>query len=209
MNDALALGPAAGRGFLLGLGLIVAIGAQNAFVLERGLRRNHVLAVCLVCSVLDALLIAAGVAGLGRLIAGAPGLVRAVTLAGAAFLAAYAVFALRRAMRPTGLWSRGGRDASLCAAVATALALTLLNPHVYLDTVVLIGSLLARYATGSERLAYGGGSAAASLLWFFALGYGARLLQPLFERPAAWRALDGAVAAVMASLAASLLLALR
>lgn len=197
--------PAAFGGFALGLGLIVAIGAQNAFVLERGLVRNHVLAVVLVCSLSDALLIAAGVAGLGSLITGAPGLVRFVTFAGAGFLYVYALLALRRAFDRNAMAVRGERVMSRRAALAAVLGLTFLNPHVYLDTVVLLGSLSARYQTGAEKAAYAGGAMAASIVWFVALGYGARLLAPLFRKPAAWRILDLSIAAMMAMLATGLL----
>jgi L-lysine exporter family protein LysE/ArgO len=192
------------RGFALGLSLIVAIGAQNAFILERGLVRSHVFVLCLVCALADALLIAAGVAGLGTLIATRPGLIFAVTIGGALFLAAYAIIALRRALRPDAMVVRGGREMSLKTALATVLALTFLNPHVYLDTVVLLGSLSARYPDGILRITYGGGAMAASFLWFFALGYGARLLAPLFARPSAWRILDALIAAVMATLSVTL-----
>lgn len=196
------------RGFALGLSLIVAIGAQNAFILERGLVRSHVFVLCLVCALADALLIAAGVAGLGTLIASRPGLIFAVTIGGALFLAAYAAIALRRALRPDAMVVRGGREMSLKTALATVLALTFLNPHVYLDTVVLLGSLSARYPDEILRVAYGSGAMAASFLWFFALGYGARLLAPLFARPSAWRILDAVIAAVMALLSLSLLASL-
>ena len=192
------------RGFALGFSLIVAIGAQNAFILERGLVRNHVFVLSLVCALSDAVLIAAGVAGLGTLISAHPTLILVVTLGGVVFLAAYAVIALRRALKPGAMAVRGGRDMSLKAALGTVLALTFLNPHVYLDTVVLLGSLSARYPETMLRVAYGAGAMTASFLWFFALGYGARLLAPLFARPAAWRILDAVIAAVMALLALSL-----
>lgn len=193
------------RGFALGLSLIIAIGAQNAFILERGLVRNHVFVLCLVCALSDALLIAAGVAGLGTLISAHPRLILVVTLAGVVFLAAYAAIALRRALQPAAMAVRGGREMALGAALATVLGLTFLNPHVYLDTVVLLGSLSARYETAEARTAYGAGAMLASLIWFFALGYGARLLAPLFAKPQAWRILDAVIAAVMAALALSLL----
>ena len=196
------------RGFLLGLSLIVAIGAQNAFILERGLVRSHVFVLCLVCALADALLIAAGVAGLGTLIATRPSLIFVVTIGGALFLATYAAIALRRALKPDAMVVRGRREMSLKAALATVMALTFLNPHVYLDTVVLVGSLSARYPEKLQRVAYGGGAMAASFVWFFALGYGARLLAPLFARPAAWRILDAVIAAVMAALSLSLLASL-
>lgn len=196
------------RGFLTGGSLIIAIGAQNAFILERGLARNHVFALCLICAVSDAMLIAAGVAGLGTVISAHPGLLTAVTLGGAAFLTCYAFVAARRALSPTAMSVRGGRVMTLRQAAATCLALTFLNPHVYLDTVILLGSLSARYATGDARLVYGLGAASASFVWFFSLGYGARLLTLIFARPAAWRILDALIAAVMLLLAASLLASL-
>ena len=194
-------------GFLLGLSLIVAIGAQNAFILRQGLLRQHVFVLCLICALSDALLIAAGVGGLGSLIAAAPGLIWWVTLGGALFLAAYALLALKRALRPHAMQAAREAAGSMRAAVLACLAFTFLNPHVYLDTVVLLGGLSARY-DGHARLAYALGAMAASFVWFFTLGYGARLLQPVFARPSAWRVLDGLIAFVMAALALSLFLRL-
>jgi L-lysine exporter family protein LysE/ArgO len=194
-------------GFLIGLGLIVAIGAQNAFVLRQGLLRRHVLAVTTVCAASDALLIVAGVAGLGTLVQSSPVLIAAATLGGALFLAAYAVKAARRALHPGRLTAGSGDgQAALGPTLAAALAFTFLNPHVYLDTVVLVGSLSARFE-GAARVAYAVGAASASAVWFYGLGYGARLLAPLFARPAAWRVLDALIALVMATIAASLFLA--
>jgi L-lysine exporter family protein LysE/ArgO len=194
---------AAASGFLLGASLIIAIGAQNAFILRQGLLREHVFVLCLICSLADAVLIAAGVGGLGTMIAASPRLIMAVTAAGALFLACYAILAFRRAMHPEALRAEGSGEGSLRTAVAACLAFTFLNPHVYLDTVLLLGSLSGRFA-GAARLAYGAGAAAASYVWFFGLGYGARLLQPLFARPSAWRALDIVVGLVMAGIALSL-----
>ena len=191
---------AAVEGFLLGASLIVAIGAQNAFVLRQGLERRHVFAVAVACSLSDAVLIAAGVLGLGSLIRQAPSILAVVTLAGAAFLAGYAAVALRRALRPESLRPATGGTASLAATLATCLALTWLNPHVYLDTVVLIGGLSARHASLAAA-AFGAGAALASVVWFFALAYGARLLTPLFARRRAWQILDGGIALVMGALA--------
>jgi len=191
-------------GFLLGGSLIVAIGAQNAFILRQGLLRQHVFVLCLICALSDALLIAAGVAGMGALVAQSPTLIMVVTIGGAAFLLAYAVLALRRALRPAAMQAAAAGAGSLKAAVATCLAFTFLNPHVYLDTVLLVGSLSARHE-GSARVAFGAGAACASFVWFFALGYGARLLQPVFARPAAWRVLDLGIALVMTAIAVSLL----
>jgi L-lysine exporter family protein LysE/ArgO len=192
-------------GFLLGASLIIAIGAQNAFILRQGLLRQHVFVLCLICALADAVLIAAGVAGLGTLVASSPRLLAAVTLGGAAFLLAYAAVAFRRAWRPQALRPASEGGGSLSAAALACLAFTFLNPHVYLDTVLLLGSLSGRY-DGTARLAYALGAGAASFAWFFGLGYGARLIQPLFARPQAWRVLDLAIGVVMAGIALSLLL---
>jgi len=196
---------AAVEGLLLGAGLIVAIGAQNAFVLRQGLLRRHVFAVATLCAVSDLVLIAAGVAGLGSLVRAAPTVLLAVTLAGAAFLAAYGVLAFRRALRPGTLRAAVTGPAGLGAALATAMALTWLNPHVYLDTVVLVGSLSARHE-GTSAAAFGAGAGLASILWFYGLGFGARLAAPLFARPAAWRLLDLLIGLVMWAIAARLVL---
>ena len=196
---------AALEGFLLGGGLIIAIGAQNAFILRMGLQRAHVGVLCLVCALSDALLIALGVAGMGALVADNPQALAVVRYGGAAFLFAYAAMALWRAMRPTVMQAEAGAAPSLRAALATVLAFTFLNPHVYLDTVVLVGGLAASYPV-RERIVFGAGAVVASFAWFFGLGYGARFLAPLFARPAAWRWLDLAIAAVMAWLGLSLLL---
>ncbi|MGH6762800.1 MAG: LysE/ArgO family amino acid transporter [Phyllobacterium sp.] len=195
---------AALSGFLLGASLIIAIGAQNAFILRQGLLRQHVFILCLICALSDALLIAAGIAGLGTLIAQSPGLISLVTLGGAVFLLGYAFIAFRRAVHPHALRAAKSGETGLKPAVATVLALTFLNPHVYLDTVVLLGGLSARYE-GMERIAYGIGAVVASFIWFFALGYGARLLQPVFAKPAAWRVLDVLIGLVMAGIGVSLL----
>ena len=186
----------AGEGFLLGLSLIVAIGAQNAFVLRQGLLRQHVLAVCLICAVSDALLIAAGIAGFGVVVERQPALPRVMTWLGAAFLVWYGLGRFRAALQPTGLHPADQPAPSLRAAAATCLALTWLNPHVYLDTVVLLGGIASRHAPAA-RIAFGLGAALASFGFFFALGYGARLLTPLFARPAAWRWLDAGVGLTM------------
>lgn len=195
-----------GLGF--GLSLIIAIGAQNAFVLRQGLRREHVLPVVAICALSDALLIGLGVAGLGTLLQLVPWLLIAVRIGGAAFLIAYGVLAARRALRPAALVSEdGGEPTSRWTAVLTVLALTWLNPHVYLDTVVLLGSVAGTH--GDERWWFGLGAAVGSILWFTALGFGARFLRPLFAKPMAWRVLDGVIAVVMIAIAVSLLLGLR
>ena len=196
---------AAVSGFLLGMSLIMAIGAQNAFVLRQGLRREHVFAVCLTCALSDAILIAAGVSGMNWLATRAPWIAPAMTWAGAAFLLVYGAMSFARALRPGTLAPAGQGAGGLRAALLTCLALTWLNPHVWLDTVVLIGSVAAQYP--GDAAAFGAGAAAASFVFFFALGYGARTLAPVFARPAAWRALDLGVGAVMWTMAARLLLA--
>ena len=190
-------------GFLLGFSLIVAIGAQNAFVLRQGLRREHVFAICAVCAGSDAVLIAAGVAGFGALVNAAPWLAPAMRYGGAAFLLAYAVRSLWSAWRNPGVLNPSANvQKSLSATLLTCLAFTWLNPHVYLDTVVLLGSVSTRYA--GQRLAFALGAITSSFLFFFALGYGARLLRPLFANPKAWRVLDAVIGITMALLAAKL-----
>jgi len=194
---------AVASGLALGLGLIVAIGAQNAFVLRQGLRLEHVAAVVAVCAISDVVLILAGVLGAGAVLGRLPWLVPVVCFAGAAFLLGYGVLAARRALRPGALVpDAGGIRTGLAATVGTCLALTWLNPHVYLDTVVLLGSTASTY--GAHRWQFAAGAGLGSVLWFTGLGYGARLLRPVFARPAAWRVLDGGIAVVMVLLAVSL-----
>ena len=190
-------------GFALGLSLILAIGAQNAFVLRQGLRREHVWPVVLVCACSDAVLVAAGVAGFGALAEAVPGLERVMRYGGAAFLLAYGARAFAAAWRGGAVLEAGAGTGSLRRAVLTCLALTWLNPHVYLDTVVLLGSISAQY---EDRLGFGIGAVCASFVFFVALGFGARLLAPLFRRPVSWRVLDAGVGAVMWAIAAGLLL---
>ncbi|RDJ20497.1 amino acid transporter [Bosea caraganae] len=192
-------------GLSVGLSLIVAIGAQNAFVLRQGLRNEHVFAVCLTCAVSDALLIALGVGSFRQISALSPWIDPAMRYAGAAFLAWYGAKSLRSAFRSGDALVIGGTAAvSLRQALATCLALTWLNPHVYLDTVVLIGTVSTQFP-GLER-AFAAGAVTASFLFFFGLGYGAAWLRPLFARPSAWRILEGAIAATMWSIAARLAL---
>lgn len=188
-------------GFAASAVLIIAIGAQNAFVLRQGLRREHVLPVVLTCALSDLALISAGIAGLGAVLTARPELVTAIRWAGAAFLLAYAAMAARRALRPQALDPAGKAPATLRATLLTCLALTYLNPHVYLDTVLLLGSVAQQHA---HRWMFGLGAAAASLVWFTALGTGAHRLAPLLARPKAWRVLDGLIAAVMAALGMTL-----
>jgi L-lysine exporter family protein LysE/ArgO len=194
-------------GLGLGLSLIIAIGAQNAFVLRQGLRREHVVAIVAICAASDAVLIVLGIWGLGALIESADWLLVVVRIAGAAFLAWYGVRSAMRALRPGALdTDPAGARIPLRTAVLTVLALTWLNPHVYLDTVVLLGSIGATY--GEQRWWFALGAVLGSVVWFTALGFGSRLLRPLFAKPVAWRVLDALIALVMLSLAVSLLLGL-
>ncbi len=190
-------------GFLLGMSLILAIGAQNAFVLRQGLRGEHVAVVCLVCALSDAVLISAGVAGFAAITQRLPGIVPVVRIAGAAFLFVYGARSLWTAWRDSGALAPSERaPAAFGGVLATTLALTWLNPHVYLDTVMLIGATASRFPDG--RWAFGGGAVAASFVFFFALGYGARLLRPLFAKASVWRGFEVGVALVMWSIALTL-----
>ncbi|MFE5672891.1 LysE/ArgO family amino acid transporter [Agromyces sp. NPDC056523] len=229
-------------GLGLGFSLIVAIGAQNVFVLRQGIRREHVLIVAAICAVSDAVLIAAGVGGMGAALQAAPWLIGVARWAGAAFLVGYGLLAARRALRggesglrvddeePTGgrgasqarteIGSREGGLGTVAVAtssttgvrarptvvlvVLTCLALTWLNPHVYLDTVILLGSVGATH--GDQRWIFAAGAMLASLVWFFSLAYGARLLGRVLASPRAWRVLDGIIAVVMVAIAFSLVL---
>ncbi|PQZ52455.1 MULTISPECIES: L-lysine exporter [unclassified Microbacterium] len=209
-------------GLGLGLSLIVAIGAQNVFVLRQGIRREHVLAVVLICALSDAALIAAGVAGLGFVLSAAPWLVVVARWAGALFLLTYGILAARRAWRGGEELDADGTNAALpgppaadgstttltgtrlAPVILTTLALTWLNPHVYLDTVLMLGSIAATH--GDERWLFAAGAIAASLLWFTALGFGARYLGRWLRTPRSWRILDAVIAVIMISIAISLVL---
>ena len=195
-----AIAPTVLLGLGTGLALIIAIGAQNAFVLRQGIRGEHIGVVVLICAVSDAVLIAAGIAGIGAVIEAAPAVVDVIRLGGAAFLLAYAVFAAKRAIKPGALTAaENQRGGSLASVAATALALTWLNPHVYLDTVLLLGSI-ANTQGPELRWYFGAGAVLGSIAWFGALGFGARLLRPIFARPGSWRILDGLIAVVMLAL---------
>ncbi|WP_300267614.1 LysE/ArgO family amino acid transporter [Microbacterium sp.] len=202
-------------GLGLGLSLIIAIGAQNVFILRQGVRREHVFAVVVVCAASDAVLIALGVAGLGYLLQAMPWLVVVARWFGAAFLLGYGLLAARRAWLGTGALTLGadtaadrrradaGPHSRLVPVVLTVLALTWLNPHVYLDTVLMLGSIAATH--GDARWLFATGAIAASVIWFVALGYGARYLGRWLNTPRAWRVLDALIAIVMIALAVSLL----
>lgn len=207
MNAATAalVWPVFTQGLALSLGLIVAIGAQNAFVLRQGLRREHVGAVVLFCALVDALLIGAGVLGMAQALGDRPGLARGLAAVGAVFLAVYGWRALRRARDVQQLQAQSGGEAiGLAAALAQAAAFTLLNPHVYLDTVLLVGSIGAQQAPMLQPWFIGGASAA-SLLWFGSLGFGARWLAPWFAKPRAWQVLEALIGVTMWVLSAWML----
>ena len=192
----------AGLGF--GLSLIVAIGAQNAYVLRQGLRKEHVLVIVAICALSDALLIAVGVAGLGAIIQQLEWLLLLIEVIGGVFLCTYGVMAAKRAWKPEVLnTDTGGAAISLKVAVGTVLALTYLNPLVYLDTVLLLGSVAGTYE--DNRWWFAAGAMLGSIVWFSTLGFGARLLAPVFKKPTAWRVLDAIIAVVMFTLGMSLL----
>ena len=196
------------QGLALSLGLIVAIGAQNAFVLRQGLRREHVASVVFFCAITDALLIAAGVLGMAQALGERPMVAHALALAGAVFLAAYGWNALRRALQQNGLLANEEGDGlTWAAAMAQAAAFTLLNPHVYLDTVLLVGSIGAQQPADLQ-VWFVAGASSASLLWFCALGFGARWLAPLFAKPRAWQVLDILIGLTMGALSGMLVLRL-
>lgn len=191
-------------GLATGAGLIIAIGAQNAFVLSQGIRREYHWPIAGLCGLIDALLITLGIAGMGVLISDSPLLLTLVTWGGAAFLLWYGANALRSALKAGSLEVQTRGLSSLRGALLTTLALSLLNPHVYLDTVILLGSIGGRYPD-EGRYWFGAGAALFSFIWFFSLSLGARWLAPLFQKPLAWRILDGLVCLMMWTLAALLL----
>ncbi len=191
-------------GFIASFTLIAAIGAQNAFVLRQGIRREHVLPVVALCTVSDIVLISAGIAGVGALISAHPGALNIAKFGGALFLVGYGLLAARRAWRPSSLTPSEAAPTRLIEALLTCAALTFLNPHVYLDTVVLLGALANEHR--DERWLFGVGAVTASAVWFVGLGLGARQLAGLFARPLTWRILDGVIAVMMIGLGTSLAL---
>ncbi|SFJ14084.1 L-lysine exporter family protein LysE/ArgO [Desulfomicrobium apsheronum] len=191
------------QGLGTGAGLIIAIGAQNAFVLNRGLTRNHHLTVALICALSDALLITLGLSGMGIVLAHSEALAVWATWLGVAFLFWYGLRSFRSAMRSGSLEAQERARMGLGATVVATLAVTFLNPHVYLDTVLLLGSIGGRYPE-AQRFFFGAGAVTASLLWFLALGLGARLLLPFFRHPRSWAVLDVLVGLTMWGVAASL-----
>ncbi|MEH6578343.1 MAG: LysE/ArgO family amino acid transporter [Amphritea sp.] len=191
-------------GIATGAGLIIAIGAQNVFVLSQGVRREYHWPIAGVCGLLDTLLITLGIAGMGALISDSPLLLMLVTWGGALFLLWYGANALRSALKSETLEVKRNGLKSLRSALLTTLALSLLNPHVYLDTVILLGSIGGRYPE-EGRFWFGAGASLFSFIWFFCLSLGARWLAPLFRKPIAWRVLDGLVCVMMWTLAGLLI----
>ena len=196
---------AAVTGFGTGFSLILAIGAQNAFVLRQGLLRAHVFWVSLICALSDAILITIGVVATGTLSLAFPGIIIILTWGGAAFLVVYGFLSFRRAFDPGALRAADQGAGTLGAAVVTCLALTWLNPHVYLDTVGLIGAISAGFQSSAGRIAYAVGASLSSFVFFFGLGFGARFLAPIFALPKAWAVLDVIIAIIMWTIAANLI----
>jgi L-lysine exporter family protein LysE/ArgO len=201
--EELVIAPMAG--FATGLGLIIAIGAQNAFVLRQGLRREYVLPIVLFAALSDALLIIVGIAGLGALIQGFPLALEVIRYAGAAYLMWFGISAVRRAIRPATLEAASEGKGTLVGALMSIAALTYLNPHVYLDTVILLGGVANQFS--DERWVFGIGAATASFVWFFSLGYFAKFLSRFVSSPKFWRVLDTFIAVVMFTIAVLLLFA--
>ncbi len=191
------------KGMGTGAGLIIAIGAQNAFVLSQGLRRTHTLVIPAICALCDAILVTAGVAGLGRIVATTPVITKIAGTGGAIFLFFYGLKAFYSAFGSNRLEADSAGPMSRRTAVLATLGVTLLNPHVYIDTIVLLGSISGQFQAPAH-LAFGAGAVSASFLWFFILSLGAGFLAPLFRTPRAWRILDAFVGTIMWSIAASL-----
>ncbi|HCY86912.1 MAG TPA: amino acid transporter [Desulfobacteraceae bacterium] len=191
------------KGIGTGAGLIIAIGAQNAFVLSQGVRKNHYLTIALICALCDAILVAVGVTGVGTMFAASPLLTRIAGMGGAAFLFVYGARAFQSAFRGNQMETDNDAATSLKAVVLATLAVTLLNPHVYIDTVLLLGSIASQFQP-PEHLAFGAGAVTASFAWFFSLSIGATFLAPLFRKKRAWQILDSFVGVVMWTIAASL-----
>ena len=188
------------QGLGTGAGLIIAIGAQNAYVLSQSIKKNHHLTVCLVCALCDAVLITLGVMGTGDLVANNPILMKPAAWGGAAFLTWYGFGAIRSAIKGGKLESEEVTTTEIKKVILLTLAITLLNPHVYLDTVVMLGSMSGQYA-GDARYLFGLGAISASFLWFYSLGFGGRALAPIFRKPNTWRILDSLIAIIMWTIA--------
>ena len=192
------------EGFALSIGLILALGPQNVFVMRQGLMRSHVFAVCLACSLFDALLITAGVLGVGSILAGIEGAEFTIAIGASMFLISYGLLRIKSAMSPVGMSTEGEGESDLAPTIAAAAAFTFLNPHVYVDTLLLIGGTSSRYL-GDERVAFGIGAATASFVFFFSLGYGARSLSEVLNKPKAWKYIDLSIACIMFIIATAIM----
>ena len=200
----MAVASAAVEGFALSLGLILALGPQNVFVMRQGLMKSHVFAVCLACSLFDAALITAGVLGMGSFLSGIEGAEKAIAVGATLFLVGYGLLRIKSAMNPEGMSTDGEGEADLKATIGAAAAFTFLNPHVYVDTLLLIGGTSSRYL-GDERVAFGIGAATASFVFFFSLGYGAKRLSEVLNKPEAWRYIDLSIACIMFVIATAIM----
>ncbi|WP_299983218.1 LysE/ArgO family amino acid transporter [Desulfobacula sp.] len=192
------------KGFGAGSGLIIAIGAQNAFVLSHGVRKNHYIIIPLICAICDALLIILGVTGMGTLIASSKNFSLIAGIGGAVFLFIYGIRSFRSAIRGGSLSANQKAESSLKTAILTTLAVTLLNPHVYLDTVILLGSISSQFKQPGH-IFFGAGAVMASFIWFFSLSIGGKMLAPLFTKESSWRILDTLVGITMWAIALSIL----
>ena len=194
------------KGFTLGASLIIAIGSQNAFVLRQGLKKEYVFTICTLCFLCDAFLIILGVGGFGQLVASSSSIMLITRWGGALFLLFYGIRSFRSAFKNEVLSVDETKTlaSGLAWAITTTLALTLLNPHVYLDTVILLGSIAGQYPE-TERLFFAIGAVIASMVWFYSLGYGARILTPLFQKQLSWKILDVMIGIIMWCIAGSLL----
>jgi len=192
-------------GFLLGFSFILAIGAQNAFVLKQGLKKQHIFLVCSICAISDALLIMLGVSGFGAIVSRFPSIEMVARYGGALFLSLYAVKSFISSLTTTHVLNPAGEvPETVTKIIVMSLAFTWLNPHVYLDTVVLLGAISTKYET--TKFQFGLGAVSASFIFFFALGYGAKVLIPLFQKPISWKILEFMVGAIMLSIALSLII---
>tara|TARA_Y100001956_G_scaffold80940_1_gene97166 strand:- start:30 stop:698 length:669 start_codon:yes stop_codon:yes gene_type:complete len=200
----MGIGSAGLEGFALSFGLILAIGPQNAFVMRQGLMRSHVFATCLACSVADAILITAGILGVGSFTSIVEGAEPIIAIGAGSFLVGYGILRVRSSMDPKGISLEGGSEESLLSTMGAVLAFTFLNPHVYFDTLLLIGGA-STGMYGEERLAFGIGAATASFVFFFSLGYGARSLSNVLKKPESWMIIDRGIACVMFVIAGAIL----
>ena len=200
----MGVGSAGLEGFALSFGLILAIGPQNAFVMRQGLMRSHVFVTCLVCSIADAGLITAGILGVGTVVSSIEGAEQGIAIGAAIFLTLYGVLRIRSSMNPNSISIEGEAESNLIATLGAAIAITFLNPHVYFDTLLLIGGASTGFM-GNEKLAFGIGATTASFVFFFSLGFGAKRLSDVLNRPEAWKLIDRGVAVIMFVIAGAII----